>query len=158
VNWDAIGALGEIIGAIAVVASLIYLAGQIRTQNREARVSAMHDISVGFRDAINNFASEEVCAIFIKANKDYDSLSDVEAQMLIVLMGQFFRAFEEAYIQYDEGRLDQRSWNAITKYYLKIISAPAMQTGWQLRRGFLDESFVEFVDSHQEQETYTFRG
>ncbi len=31
-NWDAIGALGEILGASAVFASLIYLAIQIRAR------------------------------------------------------------------------------------------------------------------------------
>ena len=47
-NWDAIGAVGEIVGALAVVVSLIYLATQIRTQNIEARLAAVHEISVGF--------------------------------------------------------------------------------------------------------------
>lgn len=32
-NWDAIGTIGEIIGATAVVVSLVYLATQIRVQN-----------------------------------------------------------------------------------------------------------------------------
>lgn len=32
-NWDAIGAVGEIVGALAVVISLVYLASQIRIQN-----------------------------------------------------------------------------------------------------------------------------
>jgi len=88
-NWDAIGAVGEIVGAAAVVASLVYLAVQIRAQSRETRVSAMHDISVGFRDAISRFAAEDATAIFVKANKDYDSLTDVEAQRLIILFGLF---------------------------------------------------------------------
>jgi hypothetical protein len=30
INWDAIGAVGEIVGAIAVLATLIYLVIQIR--------------------------------------------------------------------------------------------------------------------------------
>jgi hypothetical protein len=33
-NWDAIGAGGEILGAIAVLATLIYLASQIKQANR----------------------------------------------------------------------------------------------------------------------------
>ena len=32
-NWDAIGAVGEIVGALAVVISVIYLAVQIRQTN-----------------------------------------------------------------------------------------------------------------------------
>ena len=35
-NWDAIGAIGEIIGAIAVVATLAYLAQQIRYSSKIA--------------------------------------------------------------------------------------------------------------------------
>ncbi len=36
-NWDAIGAIGEIVGALAVVLSLIYLATQIRVSNKVAQ-------------------------------------------------------------------------------------------------------------------------
>ena len=39
-NWDAIGAIGENVGALGVILSLIYLASQIRMQNRESRLAA----------------------------------------------------------------------------------------------------------------------
>ena len=32
-DWDALGAIGELIGAVAVVATLGYLAIQLRTEN-----------------------------------------------------------------------------------------------------------------------------
>ncbi len=47
-NWDAIGAVGEIVGALAVVVSLVYLAIQVRRQNRESSMLAMHEISQAF--------------------------------------------------------------------------------------------------------------
>ncbi len=144
-NWEAIGAIGEIVGAAAVFISLVYLAGQIRNQNRESRVSAMHDISVGFRDAILPMATEDMASIFVKANEDYDSLTDVEAQRIIIIMGQFFRTWEEAFIQHQEGRLDERSWNAIMKYYIKILGAPAVKRAWDLRKEYLDNEFVASV-------------
>jgi hypothetical protein len=34
-NWEAIGAIGEILGAVAVVATLGYLATQIKQSRRE---------------------------------------------------------------------------------------------------------------------------
>jgi hypothetical protein len=37
-NWDAVGAIGEIIGAVAVIAALIYLAIQIREGARASRL------------------------------------------------------------------------------------------------------------------------
>jgi hypothetical protein len=40
INWDAIGAIGEIVGAAAVVVSLVYLAQQMRMSNKLARSEA----------------------------------------------------------------------------------------------------------------------
>jgi hypothetical protein len=146
-NWDAIGAVSNIVGAIAVFGSLIYLAIQIRSQNKESRLNAMHDISVGFRDATSKFATADMAPILVKANKDYDALSEDEAMRLIILSGQFFRAWEEAFIQHQEGRLDARSWNAIHKYYVNILSSPAIQHAWGVRRDYFDIEFAAFVDS-----------
>ena len=44
-NWDAIGAVGEIIGAVGVIASVMYLALQIKKQTRESQMAAMRDLS-----------------------------------------------------------------------------------------------------------------
>jgi hypothetical protein len=38
VNWEAISAIGQIVGAIAVVVSLMYLAREIRSNARSARM------------------------------------------------------------------------------------------------------------------------
>ena len=51
-NWDAIGAIGEIVGASAVVISLVYLASQIRIQNRESRAASVHLVIDGNRASI----------------------------------------------------------------------------------------------------------
>lgn len=39
-NWDAIGAIGEVVGAAAVVGSLLYLAGQVRMSARASAVES----------------------------------------------------------------------------------------------------------------------
>ena len=50
-NWDAIGAVGEIVGASAVVLSLAYLAVQIRLQNRESRASTVTHLTEQWNSA-----------------------------------------------------------------------------------------------------------
>jgi len=40
-NWQAVGAIGEAIGAIAVVATLLYLARQVRHARREQQIAAI---------------------------------------------------------------------------------------------------------------------
>ena len=44
-NWEAIGAIGQIVGAIAVVISLIYLAREIRSNARSARLASVGTIN-----------------------------------------------------------------------------------------------------------------
>jgi hypothetical protein len=40
-NWDAIGAVGEIVGALAVFLTLVYLAGQINQNTKAVRATAL---------------------------------------------------------------------------------------------------------------------
>lgn len=94
-NWDAIGAIGEIIGATAVVASLVYLAVQIRTQNRESRMSAMHDISAGYREVLAGMAEAGIADLYAKAFDDYESLTRSETIRLIAGASSLFRIWEE---------------------------------------------------------------
>jgi hypothetical protein len=44
-NWDAIGAIGEIAGAIAVVLSLMYLATQIRQNTKVAQSNTRQGVT-----------------------------------------------------------------------------------------------------------------
>jgi len=46
VNWAAISAIGQIVGALAVVISLIYLAREIRSNARAARRASVDTMNV----------------------------------------------------------------------------------------------------------------
>ena len=145
-SWDAIGAVGEIIGAAAVVISLIYLAIQIRTQNAESRAAAMHDISVGWRAASEQFTNGELAAIFIKANRDFDSLSESEALQFVAGVHGIFRVFEEAYHQYQAGRLDSNLWAGMNRQYASYLAASAFQRYWVMRGYQYSQDFQNYVN------------
>ena len=49
-NWDAIGAIGEILGALAVFVTLVYLASQIKQSNDVSRFNASKDIMNQFNE------------------------------------------------------------------------------------------------------------
>jgi hypothetical protein len=87
-EWTAIA---EIVGAIAVVVSLLYLGIQVREQNRESRLAAMHEIAVGLREAYSEFANIKNAELLIRGNEDYDKLDDAEKLVLITLWTNVFR-------------------------------------------------------------------
>jgi hypothetical protein len=52
-NWEAVGAIGQIVGAFGVIASLLYVAIQVRASNKASAVesklatSRMHSDFIG---------------------------------------------------------------------------------------------------------------
>ena len=145
-NWEAIGAIGEIVGAAAVVFSLGYLAVQIRNQNSESRVAAVHDISIGWRAASEVFTDGELADIFIKANDDFSSLSKAEALRFIAGVHGIFRVFEEAFGQSRLRRLDENLWDAMNRQYSSYMAAPAFRKYWELRSDHYNQEFQDYVE------------
>lgn len=147
-NWDAVGAMGEIIGGGAVVVSLMYLAIQIRGQNAEALAASMHAVSEGFRDSIGSLAENpEVARIWIKSNNDPESLTDEELVQMFAVAQRNFRVWEEAFGLYRAGRLDESIWTGIDAQYVAFLSHRGFKHVWKYRRDFYEEAFRRYVDN-----------
>ena len=61
-NWEAASTIAEIVGAIGVIASLIYLAVQIRQSTRVSRAEMTKDLYLASRTAIMDIASNDELA------------------------------------------------------------------------------------------------
>ncbi|MGI9204461.1 MAG: hypothetical protein ACR2Q3_10650 [Woeseiaceae bacterium] len=147
-NWEAIGALGELIGAGAVVISLIYLAIQIRGQNSEARIAGMHAVSQGFRDGIGSLAEiPHVASVWIKSNEDLASLTDEELVQMFAVAQRNFRVWEEAFRLYRHQRLDEDIWEGITSQYVSFLAHRGFKYVWEFRREHYSKGFRDFVDN-----------
>ena len=146
-NWEAIGAIGEIVGATAVVASLVYLAVQIRTQNRESRLSAMHDISVAYREGLAGTADADMADLYVKASDDYESLTRSETIRLIAGASRLFRIWEEAYLLYQAGYLEKRTWETMLRQFNGYMSQRPFNEVWATRKQYFDNEFQDFVNS-----------
>jgi len=146
-NWDAIGAIGEIIAAAGVIASLAYLALQIQSQNRESRMSSMHNIVAGYRDALARMGEAEAADLYAKAYDDYESLTRSESIQLIAGTSSLFRVWEEAYLLYQAGFLEKRSWEPMLRQFSGYLSLRPFYEVWATRKQYFDVEFQEFVDS-----------
>ncbi len=146
-NWDAIGAVGEIIGAAAVVISLAYLALQIRTQNRESRIAATHEILEAFRNVSIPFQDESNATVMLNAMKDFNSLEEVDRVRTIAMVTPMFRVWEEAFYQYQRGRLENAMWISMSMQYSDFMAVATFEKVWALRRHVFSEQFRAYVDN-----------
>ncbi|MFT5418037.1 MAG: hypothetical protein ACI915_004382 [Gammaproteobacteria bacterium] len=146
-NWDAIGAVGEVFGATAVVISLLYLAAQVRTQNRESRLAATHEILAGYRELGMAFQNPETARVFAKANADFESLTDQETIQLLGIVLPTLRLWEEAFYQNLDGRLDDRMWVNFTKVFEDTFGSSAFKKAWKLRENGFSDQFRKYVNA-----------
>ena len=75
-NWDALGAIGELVGAIAVVVTLAYLAFQIRQNNNLASGAAQRELMSGFQENLDRVRSDT--KLFARGLRDFENLSNAE--------------------------------------------------------------------------------
>ena len=145
-NWEAIGAIGEILGASAVVLTLIYLAVQIRAQNRESRISSVHETTGAIRNAMSLLVDGDTAEIVVKGINGFDEMSDVERLRYIMLSMVVLRVYEEAYYQVGQSRLDDYIWEGMKSQLTDFLGTDGAQKIWQLRGHQFGSEFRDFVD------------
>jgi len=105
-NWDAIGAMGEVAGAVAVVVTLVYLASQLR-QNTKALRSSTYQ---AFNDSSFSWADSEIKnAALIAKTAQCSSPDELTAEEQEIWRGILFKAFtvmESNYLHHRAGAMD----------------------------------------------------
>jgi len=146
-NWDAIGAVGEIVGALAVVASLAYLAIQIRNQNREAKAATLQQVLESNAAAISQLQNPELAAIWLKGIDDFNSLPDVQRLRFVIYLASTMRSFENAFFQMKANRLDNETWDTLTAVVRDVASTAGFQEFLKIRKHHFRPEFIAYLEN-----------
>jgi hypothetical protein len=149
-NWEAISAIGQLVGALAVVISLIYLAREIRSNARASRVASM--------DTVNRWLGQlvvhpNVSELYYRGIQNFQTLGGADLVRFSSLMDQLFDIYEEIYYQRLEGHLEPRLWRHVEAAMRDLNAYPGVQAWWRSCSHWFDEEFAKHVD--QEQQTVT---
>ena len=146
-SWDALGAIGEIIGALAVFLTLGYLAVQIRQNTKAVRASAL-DSSVNAVNAVRvvMFDNEEVTAIYQKGLENPDELNDIEKTRFRLLVHTILWAIWNIYAQTQHGGLSTSTWAAQLPLLDRIMNSHGGAWFWDNYQMEFDEEFRHEVD------------
>ena len=107
-NWDAIGAIGEVLGAVAVVASLVYLAIQIRQNTHELSMSLKstelaafeRNVEAGNRIREIFILNPDVSELYERGLRSYADLDGSDKMRFGLVLSNVFSAFQGAYIRH----------------------------------------------------------
>ena len=145
-NWEAIGAIGEIVGGAGVIISLLYLAMQIRKDARARRANAIHEQSRGIAGALRTLAtSTELSDVYFRGIQDFSCLKDSELPRFSAYWGYVFRVNEYNYYQWIDGSLDPRIWNGQEAMIDDLVSLPGVQAWWATRSRWYSAEFQALI-------------
>ena len=146
-NWDAAGAIGEIVGAIAVVISLIYLGSQIRQNSRTVAANTVQSISSNAADRLFRVAeSPHLSVMMAKVISGEGDLSPEENVQFQMLLRATFRSYENYYYQQQTGNIDPRIWAGLERTIEDNMGIPMFRDWWRYHRGTFSEEFAEYID------------
>ena len=146
-NWEAIGATGELIGAFAVVVSLIYVGVQVRHSAGAVRSAAANDASVTMQNWYLEMGSNRQASdIWFNAMTSPDPLSTHDEFQFMMSMHAVLLGMQNSYFLSQEGTLDAEFREAITTAIVAVKDLPGMDRYWRQRRGFFHTGFAEYVD------------
>ena len=147
-NWDAIGAGAEAVGAAAVVVSVAYLASQVMVSNRLARAEAWRvpnsdlnalNAAFGtdpvFRQVFSKVAVQELAR---------EDLPEEEALVFDFYVISVLNIYEQIYREIAEGTLREDAIDEAGA--LSIIHVKYVRDNWWVYRPNLGKSFVAYFE------------
>ena len=154
-NWDAIGAIGEIIGAIAVVATLFYLAVQIRQNNRVVEENS-RQLRLGEVDAtLQSFSrfrglivNPDTAALLTRGLADYASLEEAEQIQVGAVLDEYMFSYWSVFQRMREGAYSEEDWHVHLKALAAMMSRSGAKQWWAQRKSNYPVKFVAYLDDY----------
>jgi len=148
-NWEAIGSVGEIVGAFAVVVSIIYLAGQVRNQTKEARLTATRDLARDYRELIRSIAKDpELYEIYQRAVHNYNDLQEPERMRIhLYVFSPVYGVLEQQHLHLIQGNIDPEFLESVRNRIAETARLPGIREWWERNRDIYGEDFRAYVDS-----------
>jgi len=160
-NWEALGAIGEIVGAIGVIVSLVYLATQIRQSskqmgehNRALRVAAIDQVAASFsrfRDPL--IRDPGVAELWLRGTKDYAGLNEVDQVRCSRLFQELFFAHQNVFSRYKEGASTESAWRDQRQAIAANMQLPGIRAWWHDSRAIYADEFEEVVEEIVSEQT-----
>ena len=144
-EWASIA---EIIGALAVVASLFYVGYQIKRNTEVGLAANRQSIATRAQELALYSANVGIHKLIFATNIDSTQLSELEQDRLIGYVGALLRTTEEAYLLYRDGMLDEEYWGSRANVMLTILRTEITRKIYYKTKegGFYTGDFASWVD------------
>jgi len=139
--------VGELVGVVAVVVTLIYVALQVRQNTHATMLSTAHDCLEQVREGLVIIAQDaDLAEIYLRGLSGSSSLSPSDRLRFNIFLHYQYRAYENAHFQTVHGVVDPSIWNGLTHYMSFTKGTPGHIEFWNNRKQIFNPSFQRFFE------------
>ena len=146
-NWEAIGAVGEILGAIGVIITLGYLAIQIRQNTKVTKASTAQQMTDKWVTINLQLMQTPSVSLYDLKNLESDSEELVSG---FALWRSLFHQWSNNHYQYSQGVLDEALFTPtgreVTARAVDPRSGPNLRFAWESERYIYNDGFRKYMD------------
>jgi hypothetical protein len=142
-----VASVAEIIGAVAIVVSLIYVGIQVNDSTRAVRSATASDTSSAISAWYAQVGSDtEATRILLHTMNDPESVTREEALQFVYMIHGLMTQYQIAYYLSEEQTLDVQLRQSLVNTITGVREQPGFLMYWQQRRDLFDPDFREFMD------------
>lgn len=139
--------VSQTIAAAAVVASIVYLAREVRQSERVQRATMQQGRADRVsKNSMNAAAHPGLAVVWQKGLSAQPELSREEFAQWMLLCRAGFLSMEDSFLQHKADMLDEEAFTSFVAGVRSFVTAPGMRTAWRMTSVQYGRSFREFVD------------
>jgi hypothetical protein len=137
----------EGIGVIAIVASLILVAMELRQNTDVAQANALFQLSAALDDSYRRRAQDPNLAKLIKdGHDDNDSLTELEREQFASWLRADINHLEAIWTYYDLGLMSDDNFEGFAASICSRVTTKGGRRYWRNEAQYFNSSLQEFVD------------
>ena len=140
--------LGEFISGLAVIASLIYLAFQIRQNTKTVKSQTLLGNTEIWSNLLLTMADDDHISAYLYGAMGIEDIRPKEFTQFVLQCRVLFISFENQYYQFCNGSLDEETYKGYERTISnQILSFPGFRLYWKLNHDMYSPIFAKHVDS-----------
>ena len=163
-NWDAFGAIGEVVGATAVIITLLFLGIQIRSAKLISRNQTFSQIFDGVSRHIVETSSPQLSEVTLRGLLSFDSLKGTDRLQFDSVMSGYLNYIEATLSTAEDRLFDERVFDEWGNFIrLRFAPYQGFREWWALAHPIWPAHVVKLIDEqirtcNQEEDFYRIRG
>ena len=143
---ESLGNIGDFIGGIAVLVTLVYLAAQVRQNTQSVDTASRQEIVAGFRSHNRLYFQPGANDAFSVGIRRYPEMPREQLNLFTAIQTDHALFFQSVFALHEAGTLEGETYEAYLAYFSASVATPGGARWWSEISPIFTRRMVQTVD------------